>query len=291
MKQLMGLLGSGFASALRWLPPTVLRRLGYAFGHLWFDIFRIRRWVILNNFKIAFPEWGDSERLSAARRSMEHMGHNLMEYAYLQNLSQEEWDRFFVAEGFENLERALQQGKGGLLLTLHLGNYDLALAGLALHGFPISLVSKEFRIRWLNDLWFGMRARCGIRFIPPRNSSYAVLKGLKRGEVVVFVLDQFTGPPIGIKNTFFGHPTGTGLGLALMAERSRAPVIPAYTFRQEDGRHRIVVEPPIPFEDKGDRDQSLAHMTQVYTDRLEAYVRRYPEQWMWLHKRWKTFKF
>jgi KDO2-lipid IV(A) lauroyltransferase len=148
------------------------------------------------------------------------------------------------------------------------------------------MVSKFFKAKWLNDLWFGMRERLGTKFISPRDSSYALLKALKRNHIVVIPLDQFTGPPIGVRTTFFGRETGTAAGLAVMAERSKAPVLSVYTWRRPNGRHVIEFVREIP---TGDADREV--VTQRFNHELEAFVRLHPDQWMWIHKRWKKFKY
>ena len=272
-------------------PWGVSKFVGKCLGVLWYDVLRIRRQVVIDNLAIAFPEKSLAERRRFGRQAMIEFCTGIVQYSHIPFLDSKSLDRFFVIEGQEHLERAREKGRGVLLMTLHLGNGDLAVAGLGLQGLPVHLVSKVMKAEWLNKLWFGMRERVGVRFIPPRNSSFAILKALKRKEIVIFVNDQFTGPPIGIKAKFFGRDAGTAVGLATMAERSGASLVPVYNVRLPDGRVRIVFEAEIPFESKGDHDESLAHMTQVYNDRLEQYVRICPEQWMWLHKRWKLFKY
>lgn len=272
------------------MPWAGQRGLGSLMAWIWFDVLRIRRQVILDNLGIAFPNLSENEKVILGRRSMQQFCTNIVQYTHLPFYRTKDLAQFEF-HGLHNIEAARQRKKGVLILTLHIGNGDLAMTGMALQKLPVHVVSKEFKSKWLNDLWFGMRARVGLRFIPPRNSSYGVLRALKNNEIVIFVLDQFTGPPIGVKTTFFGRETGTAMGLAVMAERSEAAVIPAYTIRREDGRTAVFFEPEVPFAHGADRDQSRAQMTQVYTDRLEQYVRMYPEQWMWLHKRWKKFKY
>ena len=191
-------------------------------------------------------------------------------------------------KGLENMDRALEKKRGVCLISLHLGNCDLAGVLLAMKGYQLVVISKVFKTQWLNKAWFGLRERVGIKFIPPRNSSYAILKALKGNKVVAFVMDQFMGPPIGGKVKFFGHETGAALGLSVMAQRSQAPVIPVYIFRDERGETHLHVEPEIPFVGEG--DGACAQMTQVYTDWVEEKVKERPEHWMWLHRRWKEFK-
>lgn len=283
-------IGRAISYVLILMPRRVRYAIGDVLGWLWFDLFRIRRDIVLANLDRAFPEWSYSKKVRVGRHSLQNLGRDLMEYCELPFYTREKAEKNFEIEGIEHLERARAQGRGVCLLTLHLGNGDLAIGALSLIGIPMYLISKEFKLKWLNNLWFGMRARLGTKFIPPRNSSYAVLKALKKQGVVVFVLDQFTGPPIGVKTRFFGHETGTGLGLATIAQRSNCPVIPVYTFRMESGKHLIRFEPEIPLSQDSDNDQALKSTTQAYNDRLEDYVKKCPEQWMWIHKRWKIFK-
>lgn len=271
-------------------PHNIRMFMGDVIGILWFDVFRIRRRLVLANIQRAYPDWPKDKQLWLARTSMRNMGRTIMEYPLMPFIDPEKDRDHFILENSEYMDRALAQGRGVCLLTLHLGNGDWATAGLAIHGYPLHMISKEFKWRWLNDIWFGVRRRLGTRFIAPRNSAYHILKALKAKETVVFVLDQFMGPPIGVRTRFFGHETGTALGLAVMVQRSQAPVIPIYTYRRKDGATVIRFEKEIPFEEKGDRDESLAYMTQVYTDCLEGIIRRHPEQWMWVHNRWKVFR-
>lgn len=288
MPHLIGWVGRFFCWLVVSLPHSWQMALGDLIGLLWFDVLRIRRRLVIDNLLIAFPELAYAQRVRLGRRALCEFGRNIIEYCHMPFLADPRYQSRFVWHGKEHMERALAKGKGAILLTLHLGNGDMAIAALALAGFPIYVVSKLFKTKWLNQLWFGLRERIGVQFIPPRNSSYSVLKALKKNGVVIFVLDQYTGAPIGIRNKFFGHDTGTGIGMAMMAERSQAAVVPGYTIRR-GAVWDIYLEEEIPFEKTGDLDQSLAHMTQVYTDRLEQYVRRCPEQWLWLHKRWKKF--
>jgi Kdo2-lipid IVA lauroyltransferase/acyltransferase len=199
------------------------------------------------------------------------------------HLTKENVDRFFEFHDIEKAHQALAQGKGLLGLTLHLGAGDMALAALALKGIPVVIASKEFKLRWLNDIWFGMRARTGIKFVGARNSSFALLKSLKSGQAILIPNDQFTGPPIGVRTTFFGKETGTAAGMAVMAARSGAPVLSMYVYRKPSGVHSIH------FEKFMSTEGTPETVTQAFNDELERFVRLHPDQWMWLHKRWKRF--
>ncbi len=266
--------------------------LGSLLGILWIDVFRIRRKVAIDNVALAFPEWPRAEQVRVARASLRHMGRTLIEFSLFPILTRRDLETLFIFKGEDNVTRALAEKKGVLMLSLHLGNGDLAVAALSQKGWSISLISKLFKAKWLNDFWFGLRAKHGTKFIAPEKSSFEILRALKANRIVAFVLDQFMGPPVGCKTTFFGVETGTAMGLALMAERTGAPVVPSYNYRDRRGHWVIVFDEPIPWCDvgpKASRDENIAAMTQVYTDKIEEIIRKYPEQWMWIHRRWKRF--
>ncbi|MGZ3723907.1 MAG: lysophospholipid acyltransferase family protein [Bdellovibrionales bacterium] len=288
MQILIAWLGRGISFVLFYGPASLRRYIANFLTFLWFDLFRIRRQVVLENISIAFPEMSHKDKVKLGRKSLRHMALNLVEYCYLPWLTKENFHQYMIFENAALLESALAKGKGVLLMTLHMGHGDLACGSLSLHGYPMIMVSKVFKLKWLNDLWFGMRERLGTRFIAPRDSSFALLRGLKSGAAVVIPLDQFTGPPIGVRTTFFGKETGTAAGLAVMSERSGAPVLSVYCYRDAKGRHviRFVREMPVP---KGRDPEAVAKVTQTFNDELEHFVRLHPDQWMWIHRRWKRF--
>lgn len=288
----MGWIGRLLAWLIASLPRRAKTIVGTGIGLLWFDVFRIRRRVAIENVGVAFPEQSKAQRTHLARRSLIHMGQNLVEYAEFPFFEKDKIADYFEFHGLSHLEAASAKGRGVLLLGLHLGNGDFAISALSRLGWSVWVISKLFKAEWLNDLWFGMRKRHGTRFIAPEKSTFEILRALKANGLVIFVLDQFMGKPIGCRTRFFGKETGTAMGLALIAGRTEAPVVPCYTYRLANGKHVAAFEAEIPWQDIGPdakRDQNIAAMTQVYTDKLEAIIRRHPEQWMWIHRRWKNF--
>ncbi len=290
MKLLVGFCFKIFSFLLTSLPIRVRLFLGDLIGWLWFDVLRIRRQVAIDNVAIAFPELSLSERTRIARESLKSMGRTIIEFASFPFFSKAVADRTVVFKNRETLDRALSGGKGVILLAMHIGNGDYGVSALSADGYKVNLISKEFKSKWLNDLWFGMRKKIGTRFISVEKSSFDILKALRRNEIVIFVLDQFMGPPVGVRTRFFGKETGTAAGLALIAGRTGVPVVPCYTYRMTDGRHCGIFEEPIPFVANRSHDESIAIMTQAYTDAIEKAVRKKPEQWMWIHRRWKEFR-
>ena len=292
MKPFIGSLFRFCSWCIASLPFAVRDAMGVLIGFLWFDVLRIRRKIATDNVGIAFPEMPLSERTTMARTSLHHMGRTLVDYTQFPFFRKAKADKFFVTEGLEHVDRALSEGRGVIFLTCHLGNGDFAIALLSQLGYRVNLISKEFKARWLNDLWFNMRREHGTRFISAEKSSFEILRALRRNEIVIFVLDQFMGAPVGVRTRFFGKETGTAAGCALIASRTHSPVIPSYTYRRSDGKQVVVFEEPVPFQQLDDslREKNIAVMTQVYTDKIEAMIRKHPEQWMWIHRRWKEFR-
>jgi KDO2-lipid IV(A) lauroyltransferase len=289
MKKLSDLCAKTLSYFVLLLPLRGQLWLGDAIGFLWFDVLRIRRQVAIENLTRAFPDWPMEQKVRVARASVYHLGRTFIEFLRIPALQPKDWLQHFVIEGREHLDAALKKNKGAFLLTAHIGNGDWATVGLALHGIPIHIITKEFRSAFLNRLWFDTRRRFGTQYIPDRQSSLTILKLLKQNTAIAFMLDQFLGPPIGIETEFFGHKTGTPMGLALLAGRAGAAVVPTITRRLPDGRTCITFQAEIPFVEYSNKEETIQRMTQVYCDRIEDWVRKYPEQWMWVHRRWKKF--
>lgn len=288
-------MGSVF-KAIAWLLNRMghpLRNgLAFALAWLWFDVLRIRRHVILENLLVAFPDVSHGQRVQMGRKNVQHLLLVIFEYGLLTELDRKKAERDFDWEGLDLVRDRLQQQKGLFLLGMHMGNGDLAIAAFSRLGFPTVLISKLIHWKRLNDMWFGMRARHGTRFIAPERSSFEIMRSLKKNEIVIFVLDQFMGPPVGCRTLFFGKETGTAMGLATLHLRSNAPVLVCWTERQPNGRHKVIFQELSRQIDLGPDatvEDNIHSLTQMYTDKIESVVRSNPTQWMWIHRRWKIF--
>jgi KDO2-lipid IV(A) lauroyltransferase len=193
--------------------------------------------------------------------------------------------------GLEHFNEALLAKKGVLILSQHVGNGDVGVVRLVNQKIFFNLISKKFKNKLANDFWFGIREKMGVKFIEPHGNSTAfdILKCLKQNQPVAFVLDQFMSIPYGIETEFFGRKTGTAYGLALFAIRTGAPVVPVHVYRDSDFITHVVFEKPLPLIENPDKDTQIKLLTQSYNDKIEAIVRQYPDQWMWVHRRWKVF--
>jgi Kdo2-lipid IVA lauroyltransferase/acyltransferase len=265
---------------------------GSFLGWLWVDVLKVRRYTILKNLTIAFPEMSLEQKLQLARKSMSYLCMTFPEVLTLPKWSQEYVNKEIQFEGLDHYENALKKNKGVLLLSLHVGNGDVGITSMTLKGVNCHLITKKFSNKFANDFWFGIRGSQGVKFIDAHGSKIAfeILGACRKNEGVVFVIDQYMGKPYGIESKFFGKKTGTPYGLALFAIKTKAPVVPVYTFRDENLKTHLVFGKEIPFIECEDRDQQIALLTQQYNDKVEEIVRLHPEQWMWVHRRWKKWK-
>lgn len=289
LNRFLGALITALMYLVHILPNSVKEGIGRLIGLIWFDVLRIRRRTAIDNVLKVFPDFTRKQATQMARQSLIHMGYTIVEFFSFPFFDQKQIDAMFEyqEDGKQKIESALKQEKGIFMLSSHVANGDLAVAALCYSGFPVHLVSKVFKSKWLNDFWFNARAKHGAQFISPKRSSYDILKALKNNQVVIFVLDQYTGPPNGIVTHFFGIKTGTAFGPALLAQRSRAIVLPAYAYRKKFGQHIIVVGDPIEFADQGEKNKTLVYNTEKYNRAIEQMILAHPEQWMWIHRRWK----
>jgi len=262
---------------------------------LWFDVLRIRRYTLLRGLTIAFPEKSKDERVRLARQSLRHTCFNFPEILGLPHYTVAALDRLVTFEGWEHYENAAALGRGVLMLSLHLGNGDVAATATSLRGVKVHVITKRFKSPFWDRVWFSLRGRQGTQFIDAHGvrSAQEILAAAKRGEMVVFVTDQFIASPYGILTTFFGRKTGTATGLAKFALKLKAPIVPVSTYRDADLRLHIVFGPQVPVSattPPGQIEAAVAQLTQACNSVLEGLIREHPEQWMWLHRRWKKFR-
>lgn len=278
---------------LAWLPRSLVRFFGSLLGVLWFDILRFRRKLILENLKIAFPEKSDIERLQIGRASMYRLGAHTLEFFALPYVDQIWLENNVVFHGLEYLEKAMSKDQGVLLLGMHMGSGDLTASAVCMKGYPMHIISKFFGIKWLNDIWFGIRGAQGVQFIEPHGdkTAFEILRAIKSKSNIAFVIDQFMGRPYAVENTFFGRKTGTAKGLAVFVLKTHCPVVPIYAY-EEGGKAHICFDPELDLQKYigEDKDKSVFEMTQYFNTVLENIIRKHPKDWMWVHRRWKDYE-
>ena len=267
------------------LPPAIGLALGRRVGDvLWWMLPRRRRMALQNIERSLGRELGPAEVRRLARRSFQHLGMNLVEACrYFLRPTHVMLSQVHV-EGVEHLRRAAAAGHGILVLTAHYGNWELLAAAHGLTGLPLSFVVRPLDEPILDDLADRFRRRSGAELIVKHRAVREVMQALRRGRMVGILLDQNATRAEGVFVPFFGIPACTSKGLALLALRTGAPVVPVFLRREPDGRHCMDVRPPLPAPAGGD---VLAY-TAAFNEAIEAAIRRAPEQWLWMHARWRT---
>ena len=271
------------------IPPPSSPAFGSFLGWLIWTL-RIRRRVALDNLRLAFPEKSEAERVAIARANYAHLGQMIPDFLRVPTLPPEELDRMFDYQGWEIYERAAAEGKGVVACTAHFGNFDLLASAHTRRGVPITQLSREMGDNFFNALLHQARRRSGVEdlVISRGNTLRALLRALKEGRVLGYVLRPERGGAAPIFPTFFGVPAATTATPAFLARRAGAAVVFVVSVPLGDGRHKVVMEGPLALPDTGDRDADDLAFMQLLNDKLEAWVRRHPEYWFWLHRRWKT---
>jgi KDO2-lipid IV(A) lauroyltransferase len=274
-----------FGWLLAHLPSVVGLAAGRRLGDLlWWALPR-RRAVALDNLQRVFGgERPPAEIRRLGRRSFQHVGMNLIEACrYLLRPTHVMLSRVRV-EGLQHFQAAAAHGRGVFILTAHFGNWELLAAAHGLAGVPLSIVTRPLDHPVLEDLASRFRRRSGAELIVKRQAVREVLSALRRQRMVGILLDQNATRAEGVFVPFFGSPASTSKGLALLALRTGAPVVPIFLRREPDGRHCMDVSaallPPA--------DGEITTYTSMFNRAIEAAIRRAPEQWLWMHDRWRT---
>jgi len=270
------------------MPLPAARRVGAGLGQMVYWLLRRRRRVTLANLRLAFGSTlAPCDRRRLAGATFRHLGVTAAECCRLYfGRPGALFDRLQV-EGLEHLKDALAEGRGALCLTAHFGNWELLAAAHALTGLPLNVVVRPLDNLHLERLLARGRERSGLRLIPKRQAIHGVRAALARGECVGILLDQNAGRA-GVFVPFFGHLASTSRSLAVLALKTHAPVVPAFVRRLSGGEHLITLDPPLPLVVTGDLDQDIVLNTASFTQTIERHVRAQPEQWFWVHRRWKT---
>jgi phosphopantetheine--protein transferase-like protein len=263
-------------------------------ARLFYRVLPFRRRVVLDNLRRVYGDVADAaeiERLAQAHYG--HLGHLLWEFLWFPWLSQSRRLAMVRVENLDALLAAYELGKGVLILTGHFGNFEVATAaGLAqfpqAHG-RFHFVRRPIRPEWLDRLVTRRFRKAGFGVLPKRGGLDAILDRLAAGDLVVFPFDQHANRKDGVLVEFFGHPAGTFRSLAVIALTTGAPVVPASSWREQDGQHVLRFETQILPIEHSDTNEAIRLNTRAYNRALERMIVRRPEQWWWVHRRWKPW--
>ena len=276
----------GLSFVLRGLPRRTGLALGAALGHL-FYLLHGRRQLAVDNLKAAFPSRTEDECRAVLRATFGHLGRQVVELFNVELMSGTEMMELVEVEGEERVEQARAQGKGVMYYTGHFGYWELLVMDHSLRFTPLVVVARTLDNPMLDRMLERIRTRVGTRVVSRQGAIRGLLRALlDRGSVGVMI-DQHIQDRSAVTVDFFSRSAATTSAIATLALRTGAPVIPAFGLPLPGGRYRMVYEAPIEPPADDDPDPVRTY-TQRCTDVLEMYVRRYPELWLWMHRRWRT---
>lgn len=271
------------------LPRPVARAICIGIGLAAYAVYPRLRCVGLRNLSIAFPNKTEQEKKKILREVYKNLGRQMAEFCLLPRYSLKNVDKIAVYDGFENFAAAEARGKGVLFITAHFGGWEIGSFVHSLHGHPLNIVIRPLDNPYLNAMVDRYRTRHGNSTFPKQDFARGLLSSLKRGETVGILMDTNMTPPQGSFVDFFGVPACTATGLARVALHTDAAVVPGFTIWDKvAGRYRIRFDPAIKLVSTGDDEADALANTAAFTKVIESYVARYPEQWLWVHRRWKT---
>ena len=278
-----------FIKILGTLPRPLSRAFAIGLAQVVYLLhFRLRE-VGMRNLAMVFPEKSEAERKRILRGVFTSLGRQLAELCQFPRYTPENIDEVVVYDGLENYERAYARGKGVLFLTGHFGGWELSAFTHSLHGHWLHVVMRPMDNPYLDRLLQRYRTMYGNKTVAKDDFVRGLLAAMKAGETVGILMDTNMTPPQGIFVDFFGIPACTASGLARIALRTDAAVVPGFTIWDSAlQKYRLRFDPALELVRTGDVEADIVANTQMFTRVIEDYVRKYPDQWLWVHRRWKT---
>ncbi|MGA9177279.1 MAG: lysophospholipid acyltransferase family protein [Desulfobacterales bacterium] len=263
-------------------------RIADFLGGMLFCVDKKHRGIAMDNLTYAFGHERQPEEIKIiARQVFINLVKIVFEIGWSLNLDERHLSKHFKIDGYHHIKKAYEKGKGVLVLTAHFGNWELLSVVGAMIKFPISIVVRPLDFKPLDHFIFNLRTRFGGKIIPKERSIHTIIRSLHRGEIVVLLMDQNVDWYEGVFVDFMGHRACTSKGLALLALKTEVPVVPVFMVREKSGL-RTEFGPEIVTVKTGDRQKDIETNTQEYNRVIESFIRRYPDQWFWVHQRWKT---
>jgi Kdo2-lipid IVA lauroyltransferase/acyltransferase len=271
------------------LPRSVARWAGARLAAFLFRLQPAWRRVALFNLQLAFPDWTAAQREKVVRDMVRNLGWAAAEFAHLPHYTRENIERVIVLEGFENLAAAEREGKGVLFLTGHLGAWELKPFAHALYDHPIHFVVRAINNPRVDALVNRYRSASGNTPIEKKQSARAILRVLRHGGIVGILADQNAALEDSVFVDFLGTPAATTTGIARMARHTGAAVVPVHSYWDAAlGRYRLHYDPALVLQRTEDEEADIRNFTALFNEVLGDYIRHFPDQWFWVHRRWKT---
>ena len=281
--------------AVRWigalvrpLPRRLMLVIGAALGRLLGDLDRRHIEIARDNLRRAFPEWDEARVRRTARGVYGHFGRVLLDIVWLSGRSREQILSLIDVENAHQLDALRENTRGCMIVTAHLGNWEAC--GVA-HGWlfrPMDVIARPLDNPALDERLVAFRRRSGNTVVYKQKALAHILRALRANREVAFLLDQNVQEKDGIFVDFFGRKAAATTVASALAVKTGAVVLPTHAILKPDGRYRLTYGAPLPWTSSGDREADIAALTQSIASVIEGWVRETPEQWLWMHRRWKT---
>lgn len=277
----------GISYLLNLLPLEWALWIGRSLGRMAYRVVRDRRRLALENLEIAFGQEKNRDELrEIARKTFSNLGMIFVEFLRMPKLRIDYYHQYARVEGWNHLEEGLRKGKGIIALTFHFGNWEIPALGASFFGYPIVALAQRIHNPWIDQYVKSTREAAGVTILSKRNVSEKVINRLREGKIVAIFVDQRERKKSRVMVDFFGEKAPATPSPVVFSLRTGAPMIPLFNIRENKSHHHVIIGAPLVPETTGDMERDLETNTQAYTKILENMVRKYPDQYFWLHNRW-----
>jgi KDO2-lipid IV(A) lauroyltransferase len=279
-----------FATFIAGIPYKHIAGVGKILGMIWYFLDVRHRRIVRRNLKFVYPEWELGRVKQISKRIFQNMVITIIEISQMTCFSHDNIIGKVKIRGEEHLFNAMHNNKGTILISAHLGNWEMVALFWPLYfKMPITAVDRQIQNRII-DRWIRrLRTRFGNKVIDKGGALPEMTKTLRQNKVLGIFIDQGTKSSLGVKITFFDKFVTATPAAALLALRCKSPVLPVFCTRNEDGTYNINIEPPLALKRTDDLHADLRTNTQIMMDAIERAVQKYPEQWLWVHRRWRKY--
>jgi len=281
----------GSTRLMKRMPYRAVRILGNVFIAIGYCFVIKQRRIAEESLKIAFgQEKSQDEIRQISKKCFQNVGQGMVELIYFMEHPRMISEKVSI-EGREHLDAALKEGKGVIAVSAHFGNFPLMLLRFVQEGYKTNAIIRPARDEDLEKYFLDLRSRLGLNTvyaIPRKQCVDVSIKALRNNELLFIPLDQNFGSAAGVFVDFFGQKAATATGPVIFSKRTGAPILPMFIIREGEDRHKIIIEPPFRLEEKADDRETIHANTARITQLIEKYIRRYPHEWGWMHRRWKT---
>jgi KDO2-lipid IV(A) lauroyltransferase len=270
---------------VRFIPRWMALKIGSSGGSLCFRILKREKNKTLKHLGMVFEN--KKENYIIARNLFRNLGMNLIEWLQMTDMTKEKINSVVTVSGIENIKKVLAKGKGAIVVTAHFGNWEYISAYMAYNGYQGGVIARKIYYPRYDKLLYGIRKASGVETIWRDSSVRNMIRILKKNNILGVLPDQDTDKVDGIFINFLGYPAYTPTGPVSLALATGAGIVPCFIIRKK-GKHYLQIEEPLDLVVTGNKEEDIKVNTEKWSSIFERYIRKYPDQWVWMHKRWDT---